>query len=119
MNKVIRERAASLMIAVCSLSTVFTATSASAEPVTRYQRAMIYPAAGPGAADMIADGLVIRPAAIGLTVAGTGLFIATLPFSVLTGDVGPAARRLIADPAETAFSRCFGCVRQRPWFYGR
>ena len=64
----------------------------------------------PGAGEMVADLLVARPLLIGMTVVGSGLFIVSLPFSALGGNVGEAADQLVAGPARNAFVRCLGCT---------
>lgn len=64
----------------------------------------------PGAGAMVADLLVARPLLIGMTVVGTGLFIVSLPFSALGGNVDEAADQLVAGPARNAFVRCLGCT---------
>lgn len=64
----------------------------------------------PGAGAMAADLLVARPLLIGMTVVGTGLFIVSLPFSALGGNVDEAADQLVAGPARNAFVRCLGCT---------
>jgi hypothetical protein len=64
----------------------------------------------PSAAAMAADALVARPVLLGLTVAGTGLFVLTLPFSALGGNTGEAAKMLVVGPAKSTFLRCLGCT---------
>ena len=59
---------------------------------------------------MFFDSVFARPALILSTVIGTGLFAATLPFSVLGGNVGEAANHLVKVPATSAFLRCLGCT---------
>lgn len=67
----------------------------------------------PYAEQMIADGLIVRPLSLGATVVGAGVFIVTLPFSALGGNVDGAAHRLVVEPAEYTFRRCLGCFRER------
>lgn len=59
---------------------------------------------------MLVDTVFARPTLVLSTVIGTGLFAATLPFSVLGGNVGEAAHSLIKVPATAAFLRCLGCT---------
>ncbi|MBI3878238.1 MAG: hypothetical protein HY300_20135 [Verrucomicrobia bacterium] len=54
------------------------------------------------------DLLVARPAGIGLIGAGTGLFLATLPFTVVIGQVGEARRTFIDGPWRATFRRKLG-----------
>ncbi len=60
------------------------------------------------AAVVAADALVARPLGLALTIAGTGTFIATLPFSVPSQSVGNAADGLIVKPGGYTFVRPLG-----------
>ncbi len=64
----------------------------------------------PGPAEMVLDGLVVRPIMLGVTVLGTALFIITSPFSLLGGNAGDAADELMIKPAKMTFVRCLGCT---------
>lgn len=64
----------------------------------------------PSADTMILDGLILRPLGIAATAIGTGVFIATLPFTALAGNTGEAGQKLVADPAKYTFRRCLGCI---------
>lgn len=57
---------------------------------------------------IIADFLILRPIGIAIIVGGTGMFILTLPFSVITGSVGKTADALVADPVKFTFVRDLG-----------
>ena len=70
----------------------------------------IYNADAPPAYAMIGDLLIARPLLIAGTVIGTGVFIVTLPFSLLGGNVGKACQALVVEPAKAAFVRCLGCT---------
>ncbi len=63
----------------------------------------------PTAMAMAGDAVIARPFLLAITVIGSGLFVATLPFSLLGGNVGEAANVLILAPAESTFVRCLGC----------
>lgn len=63
----------------------------------------------PTAEEMIVDGLIYRPLGLAGTIVGTGLFIVTLPFSLLGGNADDAADRLVVEPAKNTFTRCLGC----------
>ncbi len=58
---------------------------------------------------MVADGLIARPLGIASTIIGTGLFIVTLPFSLIGGNVDEAGQVLVQEPASYTFGRCLGC----------
>ena len=65
----------------------------------------------PSAEAMAFDGLFRRPLALVGTALGAGLFVATLPFSALGGNVEQAGEALVLEPARDTFSRCLGCPR--------
>jgi hypothetical protein len=64
----------------------------------------------PTAEQMIIDGLVYRPLSLAGTLLGTGLFIVTLPFSLIGGNADEAGERLVLEPASSTFDRCLGCL---------
>ena len=59
---------------------------------------------------IIVDFVVLRPMGIVSTAIGTGFFFASLPFSVSTGSLGVAFKKLVADPAIYTFARPLGDV---------
>ena len=64
----------------------------------------------PGPAEMVLDGLIVRPVMFGVTILGTVLFIVTSPFSLAGGNAGDAAEELMIKPAKMTFIRCLGCT---------
>ena len=64
----------------------------------------------PSAEAMVVDGLLLRPLLLASTAIGTGIFIVTLPFSLLGGNADGAAQTLVLDPAQETFTRCLGCL---------
>lgn len=64
--------------------------------------------ASPSAAAMTFDAAVVRPVSLVATVAGTGLFIVSLPFSLLGHNADKAGERLVAEPAKYTFTRPLG-----------
>ncbi len=60
------------------------------------------------AGKMVIDGLLIRPLGIVATVAGSVLFVVSLPFSALGGNVKKAAKKLVIEPAKFTFTRPLG-----------
>lgn len=64
----------------------------------------------PTAEAMILDGLVYRPLSLAGTLVGTGIFIVTLPFSLIGGNPDQAGHVLVVEPAEMTFKRCLGCL---------
>jgi hypothetical protein len=63
----------------------------------------------PGAAGMIIDGLVVRPLGLVATLIGSVVFVVTLPFSALGGNVDQARENLVDAPVGYTFTRCLGC----------
>lgn len=64
----------------------------------------------PSAEEMIVDGLIYRPLSLAGTIIGTGIYIVTLPFSLMGDNEGQARERLIIAPANSTFNRCLGCL---------
>lgn len=62
----------------------------------------------PNAGEMFADGLVVRPLALGATVLGCATWLVTLPFSALGGSVEEATQKLVVQPAAFTFVRPLG-----------
>ena len=59
---------------------------------------------------IIVDFVFLRPMGIVSTALGTGFFFASLPFSVTTGRLGVAFKKLVAEPAVFTFARPLGDV---------
>ena len=76
------------------------------DPATRQEVAK-----GPPSEDaMVFDGLILRPLYFVRTLVGTGIFIATLPFSGTGETQEQAKQRLIDEPADKTFNSCLGCL---------
>jgi hypothetical protein len=60
------------------------------------------------AVSMIFDFVLLRPLGLAATVVGTAFFVVTLPFSVLGGNTGEAAKKLMVEPAKYTFTRPLG-----------
>lgn len=70
----------------------------------------------PSAMAMFGDAVLARPLLLAGTLVGTGLFVVTLPFSALGGNVKEAADTLVVGLAKTTFTRCLGCTEtQDKW----
>lgn len=63
----------------------------------------------PTAGAMVADAVVARPLFLATTVIGAGLYVVTLPVSLLGGNVEQAGEKLVVKPARNTFVRCLGC----------
>lgn len=73
-----------------------------------------YAASTPSAAAMGVDVLLIRPVSLVATVLGTGLFVISLPFSLLGQNVDEAAAALVGEPAAYTFLRPLGDFETAP-----
>ena len=62
----------------------------------------------PSSSVMAVDGIIGRPLGLATTVAGTGLFLVTLPFSLTSQSTGEAAWGLVGRPAGWTFVRPMG-----------
>lgn len=66
---------------------------------------------------MVGD-LMVRPIMAGATLLGTGLFLATLPFSLLGGNAGQVGDVLVVKPFQATFLRCLGCTNANQGAFG-
>jgi hypothetical protein len=57
---------------------------------------------------MMFDLVVLRPLGLVGFAVGTAFFIVSLPFSLLGGNTGEAAQKLVAEPAKYTFTRPLG-----------
>ena len=64
----------------------------------------------PSAGAMAIDLIVARPALLAVTVAGAAVFLVSLPFSAMGGNLQEAGDTLVRGPAAATFRRCLGCV---------
>jgi len=62
----------------------------------------------PSGGEMIFDAVLVRPLMLVGTVIGTVVFVVTLPFSALGGNVEEAADKLVVEPATYTFVRPLG-----------
>ena len=63
----------------------------------------------PAAETMVIDLLVGRPLMFLTTLVGTGIFVLSLPFTALAGDIATPRRKLVEEPGIATFNRCLGC----------
>jgi len=93
--------------AVLALTTGLMALPAQAETVQQQNTSgdPTYTVNAPSGFAMAGDLLIARPLLI-----GAGLFVVSLPFSALGGNVGAAGKALVVDPGKEAFVRCLGCT---------
>ncbi len=62
----------------------------------------------PSAGAMIADTVLARPMGIATTIVGSALFVVSLPFSALGGNVKIAYNKLVKEPFVFSFKRPLG-----------
>lgn len=67
----------------------------------------------PSAMAMAGDMVVARPIGVAITAVGAAVFVASLPFTALGGNVAGAADTLVTKPAAETFARCLGCKSTR------
>lgn len=65
----------------------------------------------PSALAMAGDLVIARPLLLVATVAGTAVYLVSLPFSLAGGNAGEAGNMLVVGPAKSTFLRCLGCTR--------
>lgn len=69
-----------------------------------------YQIQNPPAFAMMGDLLIARPLLIAATAVGAAVFVVSLPFTALGGNVGAAGKALVVEPGKAAFVRCLGCT---------
>jgi hypothetical protein len=62
----------------------------------------------PSSAVMAVDAIIGRPLGLGTTIAGTGVFLVTLPLSLISESTGEAAWGLVGRPGGWTFVRPLG-----------
>ena len=58
--------------------------------------------------NIAADLVFMRPVGLAATVAGTAVFLVSLPFALMTNDVSKTAKELVVDPFNYTFDRPLG-----------
>jgi len=61
---------------------------------------------------MAADALFVRPIMLATTVVGTGLYVVSLPFSLIGGNADEVGKNFVVKPFKATFVRCLGCTRK-------
>jgi len=91
------------LVSPAALADSTPASTTAAQPVPESTRA-----APPSAGAMAFDAVVVRPVSFVGTVLGSAIFVASLPFSALGGNVGEAGHQLVVVPGEFTFDRPLG-----------
>lgn len=81
-------------------------TTAGADPLAR--QALDENRVSEGA--MLMDALIARPLLLAGTLAGTGLFLISAPFTLAGGTTADTWETLVVTPASATFARCLGCT---------
>ena len=68
----------------------------------------------PGAGAMTYDLVLLRPLGIAATIGGGAIFVVSLPFSAIGGNVGRAWEALFVQPVAFTFARPLGAFRYNP-----
>lgn len=95
------------MSRITSIVSAVLLTLLVASPVSAEQTQRRTP---PSAETMVYDAFFMRPLSLLGTAVGAGVFLVTLPVSVVGGNVDEAAESLVAAPARNTFRRCLGCT---------
>lgn len=82
-----------LLTAICALTLLSTATPALAQDKQL---------------DVVIDAGLVRPSCFLVTVAGSALFVAVLPFAAMSKSVKKTEHTLVAEPAKATFTRPLG-----------
>ena len=97
--------------AVLALTTGLLALPAHAESVPQNASGdPMYSVEAHKAYSMVGDLIIARPLLIAATAIGAGVFVVSLPFTALGGNVGEAGKALVVEPGKAAFVRCLGCT---------
>lgn len=62
---------------------------------------------------MVADALVARPLLLVTSILSTGIYVISLPASLLGGNAQEAAQALVLEPWKNTVVRCLGCQHTR------
>jgi hypothetical protein len=62
----------------------------------------------PSPDEVAADLLFVRPVALSSIIVGSAIYIITLPFTIPTGNLGLAGRKLVVEPVKYTFSKPLG-----------
>jgi hypothetical protein len=101
-----------LIILAISLGCVWAAEGAAGQIGYRMSGdvgfALKPPPGPPSSAVIAADAVIGRPLGLATTIAGTGVFLVTLPFSLTSESTGDAAWGLVGRPGAWTFERPMG-----------
>ncbi len=61
---------------------------------------------------MAADAILVRPTMTLGLLAGTAVYVVSLPISLLGGNADEAGKKLVVSPFKATFLRCLGCTKK-------
>ncbi|MBB71399.1 MAG: multidrug transporter [Legionellales bacterium] len=108
------------LLAVVAMA-AFVVTVADADTfdntLMNYQDAQLQASQAPSDLYMMADVVAGRPLMAAGTIFSSALFVVSLPFSILGGNVGDAGQKMVVDPVNATFFRCLGCTSNNDQVY--
>jgi len=102
--RIFSKRLASYVMAVMLAATSLTLPVVASAGSYDYMADSSEPTGG----EMMADAFLMRPFMLVSTVVTTATFVVMLPFSLLGGNVGESAEKLVGEPARYTFTRPLG-----------
>lgn len=66
----------------------------------------------PSSLSMVADATIVRPIMLVSTAVGAGIYVATLPFSLMGGNAIEVGEQMVIVPFKSTFLRCLGCTKR-------
>lgn len=66
----------------------------------------------PSGLSMVADAIAVRPIMLVSTAVGAGIYVVTLPFSLMGGNSIEVGEQMVIVPFKSTFLRCLGCTRR-------
>ncbi len=103
----ISKRFSFVVMLMCLVTTPILQAGGDIHYSDRHQNDNLFIEPGSGEA-MVLDALVFRPIGLVTIVIGGAIFLVSLPFSALGGNVGEAADKLIVEPIDYTFKRKLG-----------
>ncbi|WP_348760327.1 hypothetical protein [uncultured Salinisphaera sp.] len=101
-----------LIVCVLVVAVVLSGPLMAAERTAGMDAPYSYDKRTPSAAAMAFDVVVVRPLSLVATAGGMGLFMLSLPFSVLGDNVNESGDRLVGEPGRYTFTRPLGEFEQ-------
>lgn len=107
MNVSLKKIVLATLLSVATVTPSFAATEIDESDYSSY---------GPTYGPMVADTLVGKPLGALAVAGGAALWLASLPFTTISGDTEYAKQKLITEPADAMY-RCLGCTVAQDNYY--